>query len=273
MDDEDGDTFFRFTPIDENRGCWIHKAAIRVGGLTYFPAEDGFFATDGMQTVAIGNEIVDQFFTDQLQDGTGHLLSAAYIPPWKCVAWLFMGLGATSSTPNTILLYNVQSSRWAYANVTAEWLTQVLPFSSTLDDDAPSLDSGTWGSISLDIPTQIAKRTPAAFDTSHGISTFAGDHLNATFETNDFEPDPGQVGTVISIRPVFENRSAEFSGGALYRMSPEESRSSTQSRGLDATGKISIRATGRYLAAFFQTAGEFRNLSAFDVNVVTRGPR
>lgn len=274
MDYEGGDTFFRFTPIDENRGCWIHKAAIRVGSVTYFPAEDGFFATDGMQTVAIGNEVVDQFFIDQFQSDTAHLISVSYIAPWKCVAWLFMGQGASASTPNTLMLFNVQSSRWTYGNVSAEWLTHVLPFSSTLDDDATSLDSGTYGSVSLDLQSQVERRTPAVFDTTHGISTFSGTHMSASFETNDFEPDPGNVATVLSIRPVYDDISGSlFSGGALYRMSPADARSSTQYSSMDATGKMAIRATGRYLAAGFLTSGEFRNFSGFDVNMVTRGAR
>lgn len=273
MDYEGGDTFWRFTPIDENRGCWIQKAAIRVGGTTYFPAEDGFFATDGMQTVPIGNELVDQFFIDHFQDGTGYLLNAAYIAPWKCVAWLFMGEGATAELPNTLLVYNVQSSRWAYANVSAEWLTDILPFSSTLDDDSTSLDSGTWGSVSLDIPTQIVRRTPAAFDASHGLSTFTGDPLSATFETNEFEPEPGSVATVRSIRPVFESFGASMSGAILSRNSPSDDAVLSATRSPDGTGKMCVRATGRYLAATFFTSGEFRNFSGFDVDVVSRGAR
>jgi hypothetical protein len=41
----------------------------------------------------------------------------------------------------------------------------------------------------------------------------------------------------------------------------------------DATGKMSLRQSGRYMAAFFNVSGRFKNFSGFDANVVTRGAR
>jgi hypothetical protein len=273
MDYEGGDTFFRITPIDENRGCWIHKAAIRVGGITYFPAEDGFMATDGMQTVPIGNELVDNFFIDQFDPTSQHLLSVAYNPSWKCVVWLFMGEGSVNSTPNTLLIFNVQSSIWSYARVTAEWLVNVLPFTPSLDSDSTSLDSGSYAAVSLDSLTGAARRTAGAFDVTHGLSTFTGTPIAAEFETNEFEPDPGNTGTVLSLRPVYDDVSAEFSASVKTRMRVSDAQSQSSFAVEDETGKMSLRKTGRYLAANFQASGEFKNFFGFDVNVVTRGAR
>lgn len=273
MDYEGGDTFFRFTPIDENRGCWIHKAAIRVGGVTYFPAEDGFMATDGMQTVPIGNEVVDAFFLNELAPDTSHKLSVTYFPEWKCIAWLFMGTDAVDGIPNTILFYNTQSQRWSYSKTPAEWLLTVLPFSVSLDDDATSLDSGTYASVSLDSLTGVSRRSPGAFNGSHALATFTSDPLTAVFETKEFEPEPGMVGTVLSIRPVYDSTTASFTAAAKTRMRMSDSQSSTDYTSPDATGKCAVRATGRYLAASFITSGQFKNFRGFDVDLRVRGAR
>lgn len=273
MDYEGGDTFFRLTPIDQNRGCWIHKAAIRVGGITYFPAEDGFMATDGLQTVPIGNEIVDRFFLDQFNADSQQYLSRAYFPAWKCVAWLFMGDGATANLPNTILLFNVQSSMWSYAQVSAEWLVEVLPFAVSLDSDATSFDTGTYGAVQLDSLIAASRRSPGAFDATHTLSSFSGDALSAYLETNEFEPSPGAVGTVKSIRPVYDAISATFTAGIKTRMRVSDSQVSSGTIAEDATGKMSTRATGRYLASEFYSSGEFRNFRGFDVDVIARGAR
>lgn len=273
MDYEGGDIFFRFTPIDENRGCWIHKAAIRVGAVTYFPSEDGFMATDGLQTVPIGNEIVDQFFLDEFDASSQHLLSASYFPAFKCVVWLFMGEGATNSTPNTILMFNVQSSRWSFGQVTAEWLVEVLPFSASLDDDSTSLDSGDYSAVSLDTLAGSAKRSAGAFTVAHELATFSGEPLTGLLITNEFEPTPGGVSTIRGLRPVYDNISASLSAGVRTRMRVADSRVTSSAYVQDVTGKMPMRHTGRYVAAFFITSGKFRNLSAFDVDLVSRGMR
>lgn len=273
MDYEGGDTFFRLSPIDQNRGCWIHKAAIRVGGITYFPAEDGFMATDGLQTVPIGNELVDQFFLDQFNADSQAYLSAAYFPEWKCVGWLFVGQGASGSTPNTILLFNVQSARWSYALVTAEWLVNVLPFAVSLDDDVTSLDAGTYSAVSLDSLVGAARRSAGAFDVTHGLSTFDGSPTTGVLITHEFEPMPGRVGTVRSIRPVYDNVSATMTAGVRTRLRMSDPQETQPSAAEDATGKMSMRHSGRYLAAYFATSGEFENFRGFDVDFEARGAR
>lgn len=273
MDYEGGDTFFRFTPIDENRGCWIHKAAIRVGGITYFPAEDGFMATDGIQTVPIGNEVVDRFFLNEFNADTQPLLSVSYFPAWKCVAWLFVGSTTPAATPNTMLLFNVQSSRWSYAQVTAEWLVDVLPFSASMDDDATSLDSGTFSAVSLDSLVGVTRRQAGAFDGTHSLSTFTNTPLSGYFQTHEFEPAPGMVGTVKSIRPVYDAIDCTFLAGVATRMRQSDDQVFSSSYAEDETGKMSMLKTGRYLSAFFTTSGEFENFRGFDVDVRARGAR
>lgn len=272
MDYEGGDTFFRFTPIEENRGCWIHKAAIRVGAITYFPSEDGFMATDGLQTIPIGNEVVDQFFIDSFDADTQPNLSVAYFPAFKCVAWLFYGTNATTS-PNAMLLFNVQSSRWSYGQVSAEWLVEVLPFATSLDDDSSSLDSGTYAAVSLDTLVGATRRSPGAFTTGHALATFSGDPLSGFIETHQYEPTPGGVGTVKSIRPVYDNIDAQFSVGLRTRMRSADSLSTLPLSSEDETGKACIRGSGRYVSAYFLTSGSYRNFRGFDVDVSSRGRR
>lgn len=274
MDYEGGDTFFRFTPIEENLGCVIPKAAIRVGGLVYFPSEQGFYATDGFQTVPIGNEIVDRTFRDDLQDDTEQYVSCAYFPAWKCVVWAYMGEGATMATPNRLLLYNVIDNRWATASKTLEWLTDVMPFTESLDSYVDSLDSGALSAVNLDSLIAASKRTAGAFNTSHELATFTAAAGTAVIQTSEFEPAPGRVALLKSVRPVFDVPPAN--GLAAHsRVRMRSSDAPVQSSGAteDATGKHPMRATGRYVGVRFVMDGAFSGFSGFDADYDAKGAR
>ena len=274
MDYEGGDTFFRFTPLEgENRGCWIPKAAIRVGGLTYFPAEDGFFATDGFQIVPIGNEVVDRFFLDDFQADSEERLSVAYFPEWKCVVWLYMGLNASAEQPNHALLYNVVSQRWSQANISAEWLVNVLPFSDSLDSYVDSMDTGVLSAVSLDTLIGTSRRMSGAFNASHALATFSGTPGTGQIETHEYEPAPGRVGYLRSLRPVYDSGSSGFIARALTRMRLTDAQTTSGAALEDATGKHALRVSGRYIAAKFTTFGTFTNLSGFDADIVVQGDR
>jgi hypothetical protein len=275
MDYEGGDTFFRFTPIEENRGCWIPKAAIRVGGLTFFPAEDGFFATDGFQTVSIGNELVDRFFLESFQDDTEARLSVAYFPSWKCIGWLYMGPNASSELCNKMLLFNVVSQRWSEATVSAEWLVAVLPFATSLDSytAAGVMDTGALSAVNLDSLLGTARREPGAFNASHALATFSGSPGTAVIETHEFEPAPGRVGYLRSLRPVYDSGESGFVAQALTRQRLSDTQTASSGAYEDTTGKHNLRVSGRYLAARFYGYGEFTNFSGFDADVAVRGAR
>lgn len=273
MDYEGGDTFFRFTPINENLGCATPKTAVRVGGVVYFHSEQGFWATDGFQTVPIGNEIVDRFFANDLQPNTEQYVSAAYFPMWKCVVWAYMGDGASNNTPDSLLIYNVVDQRWATAEITLEWLLDIMPFTASFDSYVDSLDSGTLAAVNLDSLIAPSTRTAGAFNTSHALVSFTGTPGTAVIQTSEWEPAPGRVGYLRSIRPVFDTYPTGVSATPYVRMRSADTLSSLYTTNQDPTGKHAMRATGRYIAMRFVIDGNFSGFSGFDADLVERGPR
>jgi hypothetical protein len=274
MDYEGGDTFFRFTPIEENIGCSIPKIAIRVGGIVYFPSEQGFYATDGFQTVPIGNEIIDRYFHSDFQEGTEHVASVAYFPEWKCIAWAYCGAGAATNTPNSLLLFNVVDQRWSTSSgVALEWLADVMPFTDSLDSYVDSMDSGALAAVNLDGLIAASTRTAGAFNTSHVLASFTGAAGTATLRTADYEPEVGKIAHLRSVRPVFDSAPNGMSVEPLTRMRPSDSYTSGTAAVQDETGKHCLRAAGRYLAVKFTLDGPFSGFHGFDADVRVRGVR
>lgn len=276
MDYEGGDQFFRFTPISENIGCIIPKGAIRVGGITYFHSEEGFYATNGNEVIPVGNDVVDRFFLANIQADTGYRVSCKHFPEWKCIAWLYMGAGASAEICNALILYNPVDDMWAAGEVSAEWLVDVMPFTDSLDSYSDSLDSGVLSAVSLDSLLSASVRKAGGFISgTHALATFDGTPGTATLETSDFEPTPGRVAMVRSVRPVFDSKtgSGGFGGliGARFRPSDAVAFSPFQTQ--DASGKLACGLTGRYLRARFGLSGAFEGLHGFDVDARAGGPR
>jgi len=275
MDYEGGDTFFRFTPISENIGCIIPKGAIRVGGITYFPSEEGFYATNGVEVVPVGNDVVDRFFLGNIQADTGYRVSCKHFPEWKCIGWLYMGVGASAEICNALILYNTVDDMWSYNVVSAEWLLDVMPFTDSLDSYSDSMDSGALSAVNLDTLLAASTRTAGGFlSGTHALATFEGTPGVGLIETSDFEPAPGRVAMVRSIRPVFDSQSgAGFGGYVSGRFRPSATSISESTTSPDATGKLNCRVTGRYLRAGIGFFGEFTGLHGFDVDARIGGPR
>ena len=78
---------FQFDNISRNLGCYEQNSVIQYGGTTFFLADDGFYACDGQQVIPIGNEKVNRFFFDNVEESTLYLMSAAIDPARKLIIW------------------------------------------------------------------------------------------------------------------------------------------------------------------------------------------
>jgi len=134
MDYVSGSAVFRFRKADDRRGSVFSGAAIAVGGLVYFAAEEGFFAFDGNLVSSIGSERVDRTWKDMVDFGNNRSASVAHDANLRTIFWTV----PTGSGNSSILFgYNYALSRWTRIDTTIEHLTSTygeLGGGGNLDD-------------------------------------------------------------------------------------------------------------------------------------------
>lgn len=118
-----GDTVFSFLPVERKRGCIARGAAAQVGAVTHFIADDGFWMTDGSQSVPTGtNEhaALDKWFWNSVNQSALGAIRAGWDADKRCVAFA-IPTGA-NTLPDTLVLLNPQSGQWTKAALACEML-------------------------------------------------------------------------------------------------------------------------------------------------------
>lgn len=96
-----GTAVFQFDLIDNAHGLSRYSASQRVGDVTYFLSDSGFYATNGVSVEPIGDGVVDAAWSAITATAT---VSCAYDPENELVGW---GNG------NVIFFYNPKNRRWS----------------------------------------------------------------------------------------------------------------------------------------------------------------
>jgi len=78
---------FQFTTAESNRGTKAMNSVVSDGVIVYYLAEDGFFAFDGTRSIPIGDNKIDRFFLDKLDETRLELVKAAVNPAEKFIVW------------------------------------------------------------------------------------------------------------------------------------------------------------------------------------------
>lgn len=197
-----GDQVFQFQDYERTRGAWFPQSMIQVGGLCYFIAADGFYATDGQSVKSIGNAKVDKYFFADCDQTYAERVTAAIDYTNKCVVWSYPNSSATDGVPNRLIIYSWAEDRWSRAEDTVEFIFPSVSDGYTLDeldtlyaslDDIPvSLDSPIW---------QGGANTMMAFGSDHKLGTFSGAAAIARFETGEYDLNPFGYMFIRGVRP------------------------------------------------------------------------
>jgi hypothetical protein len=237
---------FDFYPAEAVRGCQCPNATVALGGIVYYPGNDGFYAYDGAQSVPIGTQKVDQWFWMNVNQAfLQNVIGTADVRN-KLVLWAFPSIYAASGIPDTILMMRVDTGRWGIASMTLEWLSRFLSFGLTMDsmgaagftnvDTLPyTLDSPAWLGGALQI---------GAINTAHQLAFFSGSTLEAQIGTKVVQMTPERRTFVQSVRPLVD------ASGATIALSARVNYSDAEVFGTDvavnAMGECPQRSDGRY---------------------------
>jgi len=258
--------FFQFDAISRSLGCISNGSIAQYGGLTYFLADDGFYACDGQSTKAIGVEKVNRWFFDNAIPNeifTG--MSATVDPIRKLVIWKFNN---TFGGKN-LLMYSIDLAKWSYAETTANSIAYVLTPSATLeqlDDYSASIDA-------LDIPLDsrvfAGGQLLFAGVADQKIITFSGQPKTANVTTGDI--DIGRS-TVILAKPIVDKGSASVAVASRDNLQEQVEFGSDVPA--DAENRISLRSNGEYhRLRLTPTGANWETVFGLEVEVVKQGNR
>lgn len=258
---------FQFDNISRNLGCYEANSIIQYSGTTFFLSDDGFYACDGQQVLPIGNEKVNRYFFNDVDEGLLHLMSSAVDPYRKLIVWSYAS--NSSATPDKLLIYNFQTNRWTSGTISTDWiatsstptvLLEGLDTFGTVDTIESSFDSRIW----LGGKMQFAGLDGAK------IVTFSGANATAYIETGDIEV-PGATSAITMAKPIVDNGSGSVA--LISRRLLTESTVFGSQTAADAENRVSIRGVGRYHRLQLTPTGSWTNTVGMDIDLSPLGTR
>ena len=246
---------FQFDNIEDARGAFAERSVIKVGGVIYYLADDGFYALAGDQSYPIGAGI-DKTFLADLNDDYLYRVTAGAFPKDKVIMWSYAGSGSSDGTPNKVLMYNWGSKKWCFAEFDHELIYRAQSIGVTLDgldalyaqlDDIPfSLDSRVFMGGALEM---------AAFDTDHKQAFFTGSALAAVLETGEVNFNPGGRSEITEVIPLVDGGTHTVQVGTRDTQDGTVSWSSASTE--NASGICPVRANSRYHRFRVNNTGSF----------------
>jgi hypothetical protein len=258
---------FQFDNISRNLGCYEQNSVIQYGGTTFFLADDGFYACDGQQVIPIGNEKVNRFFFDNVDEGTLYLMSAAVDPAKKLIIWAYAS--NNSATVDSLLIYNFQTQRWTSGTTTVDRIASTATPAVTLE----GLD--VYGNVdtiltSFDSRLWLGGKLQLAGVNGTKIVTFTGANATAYIETGDVEM-PGTTSAITMAKPIVDNGSANV---ALFsRRLLNQQVSFPAQVTADSENRVSIRGIGRYHRLQLTPTGSWTSVVGTDIDLNGLGTR
>lgn len=258
--------FFQFDAISRSLGCISNGSIAQYGGLTYFLADDGFYACDGQTAKQIGAEKVNRWFFDNAIPGeivTG--MSATIDPVNKLVIWKFNNTFGGKS----LLIYSIDLNKWAYADTTANSIAYVLTPSATLEQ----LDNYNASIDALGIPldSRVFAGGQLLFAGVSGakIISFSGQPKSAFVCTGDI--DIGKS-VVTLAKPIVDNGSATVAVSSRSLLN--ETVSYGDAVAADYENRCSLRSNGNYHRLKVSPTGtSWETAVGVEVEVVKQGNR
>ncbi len=201
MDYQSGIFIFTFHTIERGIGCIAAGSIVQFGIRTFYLSLNGWYVTDGTQSVPIGGGKFDKHFFKLLDQTALHRISAAIDPINKFVFFSYPAAGNNDGMPNRILIYNWDLGRASEVELEHEFIFTSLSEGMTLEQ----MDGlGDLETIPVSLDSRIYQggaRSLAAFTPNHELGFFNGDILEAVIETGEIQLTPGKETQVKEVWP------------------------------------------------------------------------
>lgn len=228
---------WRADVISDERGAVAPFSVVNLGYLTWFLAQDGWYVTNGSEVQPIGQMKVNEWFLQNVAQGSIAQTHGAVDWQNECIMWAFINV--TSDAYDTILTYSWAQDRWSTASVTVAWLVGSIADGVDLDsidtlygnlDNIPgSLDAAEFKQGARVLAAFISPVAPGDFNNDFSadfniedgnISTycvFNGEPAEATWRTGEFQPSPARRVHVSEIFPIMEADAWDMTAQLVMR--------------------------------------------------------
>lgn len=240
------DFVFEFEKIEEERGAISPGAIVTVGALTFFLAEDGFYALSGTASTPISATKVSKYFFDNVDQDKLWGVQGAFDSLGRRVLWPYSSTDNVGDYNDRMLCYSLETNDFTEIRKNTEFILGVATQGVTLEGLDALYPSGV-DSIPVSLDSRIflgGRPVLGAIDTDHKLGFFSGDPMEATLETGEFRPIPGYRAFVNSIEPECDAEDAYIS--VRTRESLKVAGSWGNESTLEDTGEASILASSKY---------------------------
>jgi hypothetical protein len=235
--------------VQEEQGTPSPYSIVQHETDAYFYGTDGFCAIGSGGVRQIGNEWVDNWFTENCNQGRLKTIIGALDPTRMRAYWAFPdSTNSASYTRNSIIMFDIlnQEKPWSKAAIETEFIFGTATAGATLAD-LTTLYS-TLGGVPYPLGSDAWLGGAArlgAFDNGHQLAFFSGNGVAATVQTAEFMPIPGQRFYINGFRIVGDATAA--TGRVAVKERPQNTETWKASASLTAQGFIPQRASGKTL--------------------------
>jgi hypothetical protein len=257
---------FQFDNIARNLGCYESNSVAQWQGVTYWLADDGFYACNGESIEAIGAEKVNRFFFDTLQESVIETMSAAVDPLRALIIWGY----PTIDNNYRLLTYHIPTKRWAYVDTDVNGISEMATpgitlegldaFSASLDALQTSLDSRQW---------QGGKLLVAGVE-GNKIITFTGPSKAGLITSADLETGTN-MSMVTLVKPIVDSGSASVAVDSRFNLA--EAVAFGSATAADSENRVGFRSLGRYHRVQVNPSGNWTTAIGFEVDIQQAGGR
>lgn len=196
---------FQFTTAEENRGTKALNSVVSDGTYVYYLDENGFFLFDGTRSTPIGNNKVDKYFLNNIDENLLYRIKGAINPVEKYISWAYP-VNDNSETLTKLINYHWPENRWSQADVNLDNIETM--FTSGLTLEQLSLEYSNIETVPFSFDSRVwsgGKATLAGFSTSHKLGFFEGTNKKAVLESGEAKLNISGRARVSSILPVTDS--------------------------------------------------------------------
>lgn len=242
----------------------------------YYSAE-GFYQINrrSLELTPIGAFKVNAWFIDNAAATEIVNMQGTVDRTRNLVYWAFKS-SSSSTSFDRILVYNRLAQRWAYAELSVEYIGEFSSVGYNLDTIGAILGGNIDStSISVDSAAFAGGGTSLlGFNTSHQAATFSGAALTAEIDTSEYEVAEGRRGYTNGARPVVETTvSSTIDVAPLTRGRTQDNAVLGSYAAVNAIGLVDLRVNARYQRYRVRIAGGFTHAVRIDLPLKSRGRR
>lgn len=265
---------FSFELLEKNHGSSLPNSIIGVGRDVFYISDDGFYRFNGIQSIPIGKDRINQYFFNDFNTLYKDKMSVSIDPANTLVMWAYTSNDSpTEGNPNKILIYNWVSDRFALVEMELEILFQALTSGYTLEELDTISDNLDTLPFSLDSNAyKGGQLLSGAFNSDNQLAYFRGAAMIATIDTTEIEGAKNALTEITQITPMIEGRSPMAvtvkMGTRNNRENPIVYGSSLPENGF---GRVKTRVNARYHQIQSTIENGFSKATGIEIDEIKQG--